>query len=159
MIEGFREKTDEERASEDLYDYFVKFTKVHCWHPPDSKSYFTLLLQVPNNNNAKKSGRDHIDLIIQKEKILMLLEVKGKLTESDKDITKLRRIRDTFTLNELVELFRQQGAKFENKPEELIIGIAARFVNCNAPDDLAVFKAGDGKVVCVGELANRFKAV
>ncbi|WP_394513097.1 hypothetical protein [Priestia aryabhattai] len=157
-MKGFRQKTDEDIASEKLYDFFDEQKKavVHCWHPPDGKSYFTLLLQIPQiNAKGERTGkRDHIDLIVQIKDILLLLEVKGTLSDSGVDIDKLNNIKKAFTIDQLVELFEKQGAEFAIKPKELILGLGARYVDTKyIKDDFAIFQADNNSLLSHGEIA------
>lgn len=115
--------TEESIASEVLFDYFSSLNncKVHSWHPPDSKAYFTRLLQIPNDDGK----RSHIDLIVQIKNVLYLIEVKDCLCNSYDDVKKLKYIIRRYTTDDLVDLFIKQGALFNIRPIVTRILIAA----------------------------------
>lgn len=118
-----RSITDEALASEALFDTLFPLSrcKVHSWHPPDSKPYFTRLLYLP-----KDGKRYHIDLIVQVDRRLYLIEVKGDLSDSDVDYTKLIELIREFSVTEMVSLFQRQGERFDVMPQEVIPVFAAR---------------------------------
>ncbi len=114
--------TQETIASQRLYSFFYnsKNAKVHSWHPPDSKAYFTRLLQIPYNGR-----RSHVDLIVQIGTILYLIEVKNCTTNSQDDLVKLSKIKNNFSIQQLIKLFSSQGTNFEIHPTEVQIVIAS----------------------------------
>jgi len=115
--------TKESIASAALYDYFSSAPNsvVHSWHPPDSKAYFTRLLYIPQGGK-----RYHVDLIVQIGRILYLIEVKDCLGNSYDDVAKLQQITHSFSTQELVQRFQQQGEIFSVVPCKTCIAIAAK---------------------------------
>ncbi len=115
--------TKESIASAALYDHFSSFPNsiVHSWHPPDSKAYFTRLLYTPQGGK-----RYHVDLIVQIGRTLYLIEVKDCLANSYDDVAKLQQLTRSFSTQELVRRFRQQGEEFPVIPCKTCIVIAAK---------------------------------
>lgn len=115
--------TDEAIASEALFDAAKAAPRcvVHSWHPPDSKAYFTRLLYLPFHGK-----RYHMDLVLQSNKNLYLVEVKGDLSNSLIDYEKLTGLLEHFTVEEMVSQFKRQGESFSIMPTTVIPVFAAR---------------------------------
>ncbi len=71
-------------------------------HPPSAKSYDTDLIRIPNPSDP--SARWHVDLVFCSKETLYLCELKGALSESGDDITKLAEIIRAHPLPVLVPL-------------------------------------------------------
>jgi hypothetical protein len=136
-------KTQEQIAVEIFYAAIQAHPQVRLisWHPPDSKSYITNNLRIPIVNESNLRRREHIDfIIVVQSTLLMLLEAKGSLSESVEDITKLRRIIDQYSLNDLVILFRRQGAIFKEVPTAIQLGLIVSSADTPIPQGFVVFE-------------------
>lgn len=151
--------TKEAIASAALYDYFSSCPNsvVHSWHPPDSKAYFTHLLYIPQDGK-----RYHVDLIVQIGEILYLIEVKDCLANSYDDVAKLQQITHSFSTQELVRRFQQQGETFSVIPHKTRIAIAAKdtdelFLAANL--DIPIFLADEHAVHGANDLGDNLLAL
>jgi hypothetical protein len=105
--------TCEDRVGLGLYKHLANDRNVTLisYHPPDGKAYATDLIRIPKKAktvNATTRDRYHVDVIFTISNYLVLVELKCSLAESEQDIAKLREIRDTYTLQELISIISRR---------------------------------------------------
>ena len=93
-------------------------------HPCDSKRYSSCNIQIPKRPPRGRTGRDVVDFIYISENELLLIEAKGRLSETEDDQEKLDEISQTYTLDELLTLFKRYGAEIPYSPKILTKGLA-----------------------------------
>ncbi len=120
---------------------------VLSYHPPNGKAYETDLIRIPKRGVRRTAIRDryHIDLIFIVNDCLVLVELKCYLSESDDDIDKLREIRDTYALAELLSII---GARLTTVSDEvlenvrrLVLALGVESINREIPPEFVVFEA------------------
>lgn len=122
-------------------------TIVLSYHPPNGKAYETDLIRIPKRGIRNEAIRDryHIDLIYIVGDCLILAELKCHLSESGDDIVKLREIRDTYPLPDLLRLISARlttvPADVVNKVRRLVLALGVESVNAQIPPDFAVYEA------------------
>lgn len=99
--------TCEDRVVDALYRWLVDRQNCHIlsFHPPSGKAYGTDLLRISKKSaGVRTRERFHVDLVFTEGSFLFLAELKCRLSECNDDIAKLREIRDTYELVELLDL-------------------------------------------------------
>ena len=127
-------------------------TTVLSYHPPNGKAYETDLIRIPKRGVRETAVRDryHIDLIFVANDCLVLVELKCHLSESGDDIEKLREIRNTYTLPDLLRII---GARLTTTPVELlhnirhlVLALGVETIDREIPQDFVVFEAQETKL-------------
>ena len=115
---------------------------VHGGNPPGGKSYLVrnLIIKIPGHPTTQHS---RIDLVWQAGSMLILTELKCRLSESSDDIGKLRVIRDNAPIEILVQMFGAQGVTFATAPDKLILCIGIEQLDADIPEDFVVIVAGE----------------
>lgn len=133
--------TCEDRVGLFLYDHLAQNSNVTIisYHPPDGKAYATDLIRIPKKKNQSGIGardRYHVDVIFVVSNFLVLVELKCSLNESEQDILKLREIRDTYSLQELISIITKRlttaSPDLLENIEELVLALGYE----NSPDNL-----------------------
>lgn len=75
-------------------------------HPPSGKAYDTDLIRIPSRR--QNAGRYHVDVIFTCRDLLFLLELKGRSSECDGDVKKLRAILSDHDLSSLLAILRRR---------------------------------------------------
>jgi hypothetical protein len=149
--------TCEDRVGLVLYKYLAENKKATLisYHPPDGKAYATDLMRIPKKNKIAGSAtrdRYHVDIIFIISNYLVLVELKCSLAESEHDISKLREIRDTYSLQELISIISRRLTTSNPKILEninqlvLALGYENSSANIELPSEFICFKVIDGDV-------------
>ena len=104
--------TCEDGVGERLYNWFADqpVFSIVSFHPPSGKAYATDIIRIPKVVNGKYTGeRYHVDLIVASERVLYLIELKCRLSESNDDITKLREIVRSYGIVGLLNIINKRS--------------------------------------------------
>lgn len=115
---------------------------LHGGNPPGGKSYLVrnLIIKIPVHPSTRHS---RIDLVCQIDSMMILTELKCRLSQSSNDIEKLRAIRDNAPIENLIQMFEAQGVSFVTAPDKLVLCIGVEHLDADIPDDFVVIVAGE----------------
>lgn len=117
---------------------------IHSGHPPSGKSYRTPLVRFQRKENgAATRGRYHLDYVIQLGRLLVLQELKGRLSEAQADVLKLRQIMADYSLEEFKAVLRRRidDPGLLQRVAGWIPTIGCAMVDTQVPPDFIVFEA------------------
>jgi hypothetical protein len=110
------------------------------------ESYLTDIIRLPNKK--QKGGRYHIDIIFSKNDVLYLCELKYKLSETNLDQKKLKKILKEYPTQELVSFFKKriQNYDLDLKKTEPLIGVGINDSELPKAMGVLLFEGGEIKV-------------
>ena len=155
--------TKEDRVGDAMLKYLHNRSDIEIisFHPTSGKAYQTdtIRFKVQRNGTAT-STRYHVDMILVVGDLLLLIEFKGTSAESTNDVTKLRDLRETYSLQEFIRIISRRLSLSNSsigQVTELVLAIGVEDHNAHVPDDVAVFVALDEHVTleCSPSLRSR----
>lgn len=139
--------TCEDRVAELLYGWFEnrKSCQIVSFHPPSGKAYSSDLVRISRRSRGNRtSDRYHVDVVVVEGEFLLLLELKCRLSEAGEDVAKLRDIRDSYTVTELLELIRRRTTTSADLSgvRRLVLGVGYEIQDQEeGPEDFLTFRA------------------
>lgn len=131
--------------AEALYAWFEnrKSCQIVSFHPPSGKAYGSDLVRIPRRSGGDRTReRYHVDVVVAEGEFLLLLELKCRLSESDADVAKLRDIRESYAITELLELIRRRTTTSADLSgvRKLVLGLGYEVQDqVEVPEDFVTF--------------------
>jgi hypothetical protein len=141
--------TEEDLAFERIMDRLrIKRVTVLSAHPPSGKAYDTELIRIPAR--AKHAGRYHLDAIFVLDEFLFLMELKGRLSESSHDITKLQGLLSEYSLADILKFVRKRVNRADVPWEtikQVVPSLGCILCDCSLPADFVVVESKTSDLV------------
>ncbi len=136
-------KTCEYEVSFRIYQFFNNTGQVVSWHPPDSKSYNTRLIQLSYIEGGKRK-RYIPDLICLIKNTILIIECKCSLVDSlGSDVEKLKAIMTLYEPSDIAKTIRNQNPNYETIEADTIIPcIGVKNINAELPSGFIIFSVG-----------------
>lgn len=126
--------------------------RILCGSPPGGTNSSFRKCVLPKEDLAKttKGSRDEVDLIADRDKVILLLECKPRLSESlsrlnilsETDYEKLKRILCTFTPSQLAAVLEQALGLSIPAESSVAPVLAVGIIDCSIPSDVTVIELG-----------------
>ena len=105
------------------------------WSPPNAKAYKAPNVVFPRlNGQGRRIGAYRVDAVFILKDILFLAEIKCRSSESQRDVRKLRHIRETLGLEGVVRSLKRQGVTVP-PCRELVLAIGTEVLDSEIPHE------------------------